>query len=263
MVQWSLIPTYQVENVRKGRFQMANRASQAGMDPVAIGLVDGPEVEVRCTCDGGVAVDEAKSGDWKAVEEEEAPDFWFTGIPAVVWKEGRVPMSLATCKDKDICLLCILCRNTDSCRFACRGVSWFYQAYQAMIILVIETPVLLEMVKASQQSKVLQAIECAVYLKTALEIPVGQLYPRYLRLRAVNLLEQHKNELQVTEVKRLFNVAMITLDVQAHQTELKQEQTAFLNAADSGEAEQVRAKLSWRAEYPTLSRTAENATEIR
>eukprot|EP00961_Rhodomonas_salina_P212945 2875999-Rhodomonas_salina.1 len=55
----------------------------------------------------------------------------------------------------------------------------------------------------------------------------------------------------------LFNIAMITLDVQpeAHQTqmEVKQEQTAFLNAADSSESgEKVGAKLVAR-EYPTLS----------
>eukprot|EP00961_Rhodomonas_salina_P299865 3939280-Rhodomonas_salina.1 len=105
-----------------------------------------------------------------------------------------------------------------------------------MIVLVSFTPDLLEMVKASQQRKVLQEIECSLFLRNALEIPTGLLCPRYLRLLATNLMEQHQGKLQITDIKMLFNVAMITLDVQAHQMELKQEQTVFLNAADSSES---------------------------
>eukprot|EP00961_Rhodomonas_salina_P242771 3279861-Rhodomonas_salina.2 len=66
-------------------------------------------------------------------------------------------------------------------------------------------------------------------------------------------MEQRQGKLQITDIKTLFNVAMITLDAQAHQMELKQEQTAVLNAADSSESgEKVGAKRVAR-EYPTQS----------
>eukprot|EP00961_Rhodomonas_salina_P239263 3232252-Rhodomonas_salina.1 len=164
---------------------------------------------------------------------------------------------MATCKDDDMCLLCILCDNRDSCRFSWRNVSWFYSAYQAMIVFVSDTPELLEMVKASEQRKVLQAINCSWFLRTALEIPTGQICPRSFRLRANNLLEQCKGKLQITDIKTLFNVAMMTLDAQAHQTELKQQQLAFLHAADQ-EAGAKDPGQSVQRCYPTRSRGMTN-----
>eukprot|EP00961_Rhodomonas_salina_P170126 2293039-Rhodomonas_salina.1 len=123
-----------------------------------------------------------------------------------------------------------------------------------MIVFVSDTPALLEMVKASEQRKVLQAIECSWFLRTALEIPTCRICPRYFRLRANNLLEQCKGKLQITDIKTLFNCAMMTLDMQAHQTELKQQQLSFLHAADQETGSKDPGKSVQRA-YPTRSQT--------
>eukprot|EP00961_Rhodomonas_salina_P068626 921128-Rhodomonas_salina.1 len=88
-----------------------------------------------------------------------------------------------------------------------------------MIVLVSDTPALLEMVKAAEQRK-----------------------------------------LQITDVKTLFNVAMITLDAQAHQMELKQEQLSFLNAADASEAVPKVGCQSVQREYPIRSRGMSSGT---
>ena len=209
---------------------MAIRAQEAGQDAVELGLVARDPVQGNRVGDGGIPVDDSEAMEAEAGDQAETPDFRY--ITEEVWKEGRVPLAMAACKDDDMCLLCILCGNTDSCRFSRRSISWFFRAYQAMIVFVSDTPSLMEMVKASQQRKVLQAIKCSWFLRTALEIPTGRICPRYFRLRANNLMEQRKGKLQITDIKTLFNVAMMTLDAQAHQQELKQQQLAFLHAAD-------------------------------
>eukprot|EP00961_Rhodomonas_salina_P174883 2359030-Rhodomonas_salina.1 len=232
VVPWDSVPPYQIKNVRNLRALMVKRALEAGKNPVELGLVETLELQSKSAGEGGVPVDEGD--DWEGGDGVEAPDFRY--ISADVWKEGRVPLAMAVCKDDDMCLLCILCGNRESCRFSRRSISWFYLAYQAMIVLVSYTPALLEMVKASQQHKVLQAIECSCFLRTALKINICRICPRYLRLWANNLLEQLQGKLQIMDVKTLFNVAMITLDEQAHQMELKQEQLSFLNAVDAPES---------------------------
>eukprot|EP00961_Rhodomonas_salina_P297603 3937355-Rhodomonas_salina.1 len=189
VVPWDSVPPYQIENVCNLRVLMAKRALEAGKNPVELGLVGILKQQFKSAGEGGVPVDDGEVDDGEGGDGVEAPDFRYISVD--VWKEGqsRVPLAMAACKDDDMCLLCILCGNRESCRFSRRSISWFYQAYQAMIVLVSDTPALLEMVKASEQRKVLQAIKCLCFLRTELEINIGRICPRHLRLWANNLLE--------------------------------------------------------------------------
>eukprot|EP00961_Rhodomonas_salina_P194715 2629148-Rhodomonas_salina.1 len=152
VVPWSSVPHYQIENIHnltESGSEWRNVQQMLGTDPVELGLVETVEQQAKRTGDGGVTVDDDELDDVKGGDEAEAPDFQY--VSAEVWEEGCAPLAMAACKDDEM-------------------------SYQAMIVLVSDTPDLLEIVKASQQHKVLQAIECSLFWSNTLEIPAGLLF---------------------------------------------------------------------------------------
>eukprot|EP00961_Rhodomonas_salina_P053075 711929-Rhodomonas_salina.1 len=131
-----------------------------------------------------------------------------------------------------------------------------------MFVLVKLVSELDSLVEKDGSTEVKQAVGLAAFLKEKWQIPIGRVCPRYLLFQTENLLEQRDGQLFVTDVKTLFNVAVVTLDSQAHEADLKREQAEFLAQARSPDPASVR-KRGRSAESTDRQLRSQAATSLR
>eukprot|EP00961_Rhodomonas_salina_P035442 476985-Rhodomonas_salina.3 len=112
-----------------------------------------------------------------------------------------------------------------TCPFRLQSITWFYRAYQALILLASTFNVLRNRVMALEQQHLIKVMELAEWIIHNSDTTPGKICPDYLCIRARWLIHEQDRKLTVRDVKVLHSVVMITLNARDNSEKLKHMQT--------------------------------------